>query len=213
MASAADTLTGFAGVVATGADRSIFDEIRRVDVAMTVWRREIEAGLAAWLDALPSDRLPDQRFITPRNRAADAIAEACATAPECRERTALVADVSAVVDRYCEATLSSQVRVRLEAISDDACRRFHQDAVSARLLCTYRGAGTEWGYAERGAAPEKVHQLSRGDVAVLKGASVKSGLDHHVLHRSPPIEGAGVTRLLLVVDPVDWEEGADLSHA
>jgi hypothetical protein len=49
-------------------------------------------------------------------------------------------------------------------------------------------------------APSVVRQIERGTVALLRG---DDGTGEHwgVLHCSPSIEGSGVTRLLLAIDP------------
>ena len=92
-------------------------------------------------------------------------------------------------------------------------RKFHMDAVVARLVCTYRGSGTQYGTSVAGGDPEVIARVATGSPIVMRGSlwpeTPKSGL----LHRSPPIEGSGETRLLFVLDPVsDPEQTADLHH-
>jgi hypothetical protein len=86
-------------------------------------------------------------------------------------------------------------------VRDDACARFHVDNVRARLLCTYRGPGTEYAdLAAAAAGPEG--RLARGAVAVFRGLRWE-GAGVGLLHRSPPIDGTGATRLLLAIDAAD----------
>ena len=51
-------------------------------------------------------------------------------------------DVQAFLDAFETKLPGSQYRLRLHAISDDACRKFHQDRTFQRLIITYRGQGT-----------------------------------------------------------------------
>lgn len=180
--------------------------IQQADIALSVWRRPLDAGLAAWLDGLPAEVLPDARFVAPRLGLSAELDAALASLPPAPERSALKADIIALADAFCESVVVSQLRIRLEAIEGDACRRFHKDSVAARLLCTYRGPATEWGYAPEGGAPATVHALGRGEVSVWKGSKWPGAAPHDLVHRSPPIAGTGVARLLLVIDPSDPQQ-------
>ena len=55
----------------------------------------------------------------------------------------LAGDVAALAFIMAEVMRSPLLHLRLEAVSTDACRRFHIDNMTARMLCTYRGAGTQ----------------------------------------------------------------------
>ncbi len=89
------------------------------------------------------------------------------------------------------------MKLRLEVVETDACRRFHADFVTYRLLTTYCGAATQW---VRSTQPETIETLRAGDVAIFNGRVLLE--EPTILHRSPPIAGTGETRLLLVIDPV-----------
>lgn len=91
------------------------------------------------------------------------------------------------------------LRLRLECVEDDACRRFHADNIELRLLCTYLGPGTEW--LPDPAEPSAIRRVPPLAVAVLKGRAWRRG-GSPCIHRSPPIAGSGVRRLLLAVDPL-----------
>lgn len=99
------------------------------------------------------------------------------------------------------------VRLRLSRVTANACSKFHIDAITARLVCTYRGTGTQYGISHDGGGPKRMFTVPTGSPILLRGTlwpeSPRSGL----LHRSPPIEGSGETRLVLVLDPIfDPEE-------
>ncbi|MEM8851819.1 MAG: DUF1826 domain-containing protein, partial [Pseudomonadota bacterium] len=83
--------------------------------------------------------------------------------------------------------------------------RFHVDAIHARLVCTYRGPGTQYGLSTDGAPPTRVFTVPTGAPILLRG-SLWPGEATGLMHRSPPIEGTGITRLVLVLDAVDENE-------
>ena len=71
--------------------------------------------------------------------------------------------------------------------------------MTARLLLPLVGPGTQWMRA--GGDPERPEgDLQAGDVGIFKGRLWTR--DPVILHRSPPIAGAGITRVLLVIDPI-----------
>lgn len=208
MTTITDSSAQLSGAVVEGPAAAVLEATRQANVAMAVWRRTLPTALAHWLDAVAFDDLPNERMLAPRTEVRGAVEAACARLPADRERAALIEDIAAVAERFCDVARTPQARIRLDAVDDDACRRFHQDAIAARLLCTYRGPATEWGRAARGGAPDEINRLARGDVAILKGAQERSGLAHDLVHRSPPIEGTGAARFLLVIDPIDWSDDA-----
>ncbi len=117
-------------------------------------------------------------------------------------REALTDDVTMLVEGFSSILMLDLVRVRLEWITGDACRKFHADFVTARVICTYVGRGTEWIYgrtAPLDAAGVTIHHLGAGDAALFKGKLNNPGIP--LLHRSPPIAGTGERRLLLVISP------------
>ncbi len=105
-------------------------------------------------------------------------------------------------------------RARCEQVVDRACPRFHQDAVSVRLITTYAGPGSEWAFerelendldAETSTVRNRIRTLAPGDVAILKGSA--PGWEPWpdfpvVLHRSPPASRSS-PRLVLTFDPFE----------
>jgi len=173
--------------------------------ALVLWRRQVRLELASLVDGLAFAELPHLRF---EAIAADRVGEVLAAAlgPRAGKLAPLLADVADLARLYARATGSAPIRLRLEAIRDDACRRFHADQVRARLLCTYRGPATEWLAARdvRLAAdgyvadpePGAIRRLERFEVGLFAGALSP----RPCVHRSPPLSGSGRDRLLLVVD-------------
>ena len=178
--------------------------IHRPDCAAAIWRRQPLSSFQEWVDRLDPAHLPRARLILRPDAVRDAVTALCETAamPEDAERTRFVDDVAALADIFADLMRASFVRLRLDVVETNACRKFHVDAITARLICTYRGTGTQYGTAKDGAGPGQVFTVPTGTPIVLRGMlwpeSPRSGL----LHRSPPIEGTGETRLVLVLDPV-----------
>lgn len=110
----------------------------------------------------------------------------------------LANDIAALVRIFITVACSPAIRLRLEWIETDACRRFHMDMLTTRLLSTYVGPGTQWKLATWDDA--RAVGLRAGDVAILKGRLLAP--DAPVLHRSPPIVASGEQRLLLTLDTV-----------
>ncbi len=126
------------------------------------------------------------------------------------ERDMLIDDAAALASIFAELVKVPFLRLRLDVVTTNACRKFHIDAVTSRLVCTYRGTGTQYGISTDGADPERVFTVPNGAPIVLRGTLWPTNPKSCLLHRSPPIEGTGETRLVLVLDPVaDPDEHAD----
>lgn len=186
---------------------AILDE----DCAAAIWHRVPPPELARWIETLEPERLPKARVIVaPKDvrEVALQICEMCET-PDCEERMMLINDITALSEMFVGLTRARYLRLRLDVVTTNACRKFHVDAVTSRLICTYRGQGTQYGTGREGADPYPVETTPTGSPIITRGTlwpeTPRSGL----LHRSPPIEGTGETRLLLVIDPVKALENDD----
>lgn len=120
--------------------------------------------------------------------------------------TPLHGDLLDLSRRYAKASQSRTVKIRLETVRDDGCRRFHHDNVVMRLVVTYRGPGTQWvPLAFASAARDQqtayegpVNRIKTGDVALFRGK--KSGATDLIYHRSPPLAQGAPARLVAVID-------------
>ncbi|MEM7067770.1 MAG: DUF1826 domain-containing protein [Pseudomonadota bacterium] len=211
--------TIYNAVVGVGVSKSPsgLSAIRRPGCAAAIWQRTPTSAFQAWIDGLEPDRLPKARLILPPTQVRDAVAQICdlCGTPDCPERQMLADDTSALAAIFGDIMPVSHLQLRFDVVSDNVCRKFHIDAVTARLVCTYRGSGTQYGISTDGAEPKRVFSVPTGSAMLLRGTlwpeQPKSGL----LHRSPPIEGTGETRLLLVLDPVadsDRKPNRDTLH-
>lgn len=184
--------------------------IHREGCAAAIWQRVPLMRFQTWIDALPPEHLPKARMILAPDNVRHAMCDLCGLCgtPETPERAMLVDDIAALAHIFSAVMQAPYLRLRLDVIDTNACRRFHTDAVTARLICTYRGTGTQYGIAPDGTAPKHVSTVPTGAPILLRGSDWPEDPRAGLLHRSPPIEGPGETRLVLVLDPVLDPEGA-----
>ncbi|MEL6736270.1 MAG: DUF1826 domain-containing protein [Pseudomonadota bacterium] len=189
-----------------------FSAIKSEDCAAVVWRRRPLAEFQKWIDDLPSEALPKARLITKTEWTRDALREVIVGdgQHDSEERELLADDAAALATLFAQVTQAPYVRLRLDVVTTNACRRFHIDALTARLVCTYRGTGTQFGHSQDGEDPTDITTVPTASPIVLRGTEWPARPDPGLLHRSPPIEGTGETRLLFVVDPIfDLDEAQD----
>ncbi|ATG36079.1 hypothetical protein PhaeoP23_01944 [Phaeobacter piscinae] len=182
------------------------------DCAALIWQREAPANVQHWLDRVDPDRLPRGRVIVQPDMVARVFAEVCAMSrlPQGPEQDWLQADVTRLAGAFSSLMDTRYLRFRLDVVTTNACRKFHIDAIAARLVCTYRGTGTQLGLSHQGEPPAHVQTVATGFPLLLRGTRWPAQPASGLLHRSPPIEGSGETRLVLVLDPVtDPEEEVD----
>ena len=178
--------------------------IHRPGCAGAIWRRSPLPGFQSWIDALEPEVLPTGCMVLRPEDVRDAAFQICEASgtPDCTERTWLIDDAAALAEILAGQMGAPYLRLRFDVVTTNACRKFHIDAVTARLVCTYRGTGTQYGISIDGAEPRRVSTVPTGAPILLRGTlwpeHPKSGL----LHRSPPIEGTGETRLMFVLDPL-----------
>lgn len=208
MTVATDVLVGEAAGVFVAQKARDLSAIRRPGCAAAIWRRQPAPGFQAWIDGLDPARLPRARIILRPQAVRAAAVQICEVSgtPDSVERDVLVEDIATLADMFAELMHARWLRVRLDVVTTNACRRFHVDAVTARLLCTYRGTGTHYGVSTNGDTPVHIHTVPTGAPILLRGTLWPEMPRSGVLHRSPPIEGTGETRLVLVIDPVDDPE-------
>ncbi len=183
--------------------------IKGAGFAAVIWERK-EPDFVPWLAALPPKLLPKTRVIVKPAQIVAEAEQACREAgtPDCEERDALLADITQLAETFAAASNAPYLRLRLDLVTTNACRKFHIDAVMSRLVCTYRGTGTQYGNSPDRSDPAVFDTVPTANPIVLRGTLWPETPSAGLLHRSPPIEGTGETRLLLVLDPVFDLEGA-----
>jgi len=186
---------------------------------MAIWAREAPSPLKNWLGLVSRAWLPHGRVLIAPDEAEAALKVMLSDAGASVRAGAqpFIDDASGVVLHFAEIAGSDLVDVRLEAVTHDGCWKFHRDCVPFRLITTYIGPGTEYvDPADAGRALDDqrdyagpLNRVPAYGVAVFKGSSGPSGMG--VVHRSPPIAGRGLHRLVLCVNapsstsPVRWD--------
>lgn len=187
------------------ADPAVLSEIAATDCNLAVWQRPAFADFTPLTAGSPRDL----RFTsTPDALSADlarALAEGGFGGGEALH-LALVGDARRLARLFCAAMDLASFELRLEVVRTDSCRKFHADYVTARLITTYVGEGTDWldaadaARVAAGEAPRRINRFAPFDVGVFKG---RLASENPAIHRSPPIAGSpGGARLLLVLNPV-----------
>jgi hypothetical protein len=201
-------------IVPHACDESVLTRIHEHPVNIAVWQRSLPVPFQDWLISLSSASLPKTRFVA-RPKECAAIFQDIWKEHGQTDATAmqLSADMARLCCLFSQIMGVPNIHVRLEAVTSNACKKFHIDCVKARLITTYLGPGSEWGYAKEGTIPKRIHQLSTGDVALFKGCLFPGFQMPQVLHRSPPIAGTGMTRLVLCVDSAEGSFSADKTIA
>lgn len=109
----------------------------------------------------------------------------------------LAVAITGLATRFAALMRCDTVRIRLEGVTGNACRKVHADYTDLRLICTLAGPGTDYTLGDDPDAP--LLRVAPGVVALFKGHMFGPG-HSACLHRSPPIEGSGEGRLVLVID-------------
>ena len=140
--------------------------------------------------------------------------------PEQAGREMLAEDIAFIAEAYSDLMGCTTVGLRLEVVRHAMCPRFHVDHTGIRLLCTYRGAGTEWlddrfadrsrlGTVSNGLSDEEsgivtqstgIYKVPPFAIALLKGSAWQGNVGGGIIHRSPPVSPHTAPRVLLALD-------------
>lgn len=128
--------------------------------------------------------------------------------PEGQARRILSADAAFLAGLLHDLTGCPRLGLRLVGLSRAMCPRFHTDRVGLRLLCTYRGPGTQWLDDQRydrrrlPAQPAGANwcEADAFDIVLLKGAAWPGNEHLGAIHRSP--DPGGAPRALLSIDAI-----------
>lgn len=209
MSAAAERTVG--AQVAESQNPGVLATISNPATTLAIWRRPLPSAVRFAAEAVCKTVLDYSSIFDPHNQAdvdrvcADLEVETgAAISPIAYD---LVGLACLFVD-ICDAT---PVRIRLETVEGDGCRRFHFDNVAMRLVVTYRGVGTQWvspeyaaaAYAQQTDYNGPLNEIGAGDVALFRGK--RSNVLGMTLHRSPPKVAASLPRLVGVID-CTWPE-------
>ena len=175
-----------------------------------ILKRDLPENVKSWINTFGAKNLPSGRVTLKREDVSSAAHQLCQIAemPAGKERAWFEADISTLASHFFKILKSKYIRLRLDVVTTDACRKFHIDAVRARLICTYKGLGTQIGNLNEDGEVVSIKQLESGVPMILRGSLWPGNAKAKLVHRSPPIEKLGEERLLLVLDAVDDPEDA-----
>ncbi len=114
---------------------------------------------------------------------------------------ALQALIDTASRRFAKVMGCNWLKLRVELIDNNACTKVHADYTDVRLIQTLAGPGTD--YAPDGDPQAPLARVPTGWVGLFKGALYPraDGEGHSPCpHRSPPIAGSGIRRLVIVID-------------
>ncbi len=180
----------------------ILQAIREEDCNLAIWRRPPLADFTPLVEGTPSDL----RFETTPAQVETALLAALGHNGFAGHalHALLAQDVARIAGLFCAALDLARFELRLEFVRTDSCRKFHADYVTARLITTYAGEGTDWldhadaARVAAGEEPRRINRMNAFDVGLFKG---KLSTDRPAIHRSPPIAATGGERLLLALNP------------
>jgi hypothetical protein len=194
------------------------DLLRQIDVPnvnLCLWQRPDNLAIIRELSSLKATDLPDVRCPTTLSSFDDdvcSLLQQQGLDPLAFKNWRV--DLLRLADLYFKVSENRDVTLRLVTTDDDECRRFHVDYSDLRMLCTYRGPGTEWltndqvdRLAQSSGAPNESiirfgvpSQFETFSAAIMKGDAYPGNTGHGLVHRSPAIAGSGQTRVLFCLD-------------
>lgn len=187
-----------------------FSVLKEPGCAALVFRRDFDAAAQSWINGLDPATLPRTRCILRPEELHQAALHACNASgtPDTAERATFLQDIATLGAQFAAMLGANWLRLRLDVVTTNSCRKFHIDAVTARLVCTYRGTGTQYGISPDGSAPQHIFTVPTSAPLLLRGTLWPELPRAGLLHRSPPIEGSGETRAVMVLDPINDPEEA-----
>ncbi|RTL48516.1 MAG: DUF1826 domain-containing protein [Rhodocyclaceae bacterium] len=144
--------------------------------------------------------------------------------PDLPGRPALAKEVAELCMLYGDLLGCPYIGMRIEVVEGAMCPRFHVDRTGIRLVCTWRGSGTEWlddarldrsrlGIGSGGTPDEEsgllpaditIHQADNFELVLLKGSLWQGNQGQGAIHRSPAVVPEHSPRVLIALDAL-WE--------
>jgi hypothetical protein len=197
-------------------------DIAHPRISLALWRRQADPRIAREVADLTAERLPDGRIALSSSATQagcmarlQGLLQAHALEPE--GFGWWLADMAMLAELFADLvtrTLGPRpITARVETLDDVACPRFHVDRTCLRLLCSYRGPGTEWLPDEEidrlalenrqpneqiqcGAQPRALQPFW---VGLFKGECFPGNAGRGQVHRSPAVPPDGL-RVLFCLD-------------
>lgn len=199
----------------TGESPTVLTDIYQDHINMVVWERTFSDELTQAIEEFVANNPDFSKSVNVSSESAyQELQRSLDDLPP-----ALVQNIAELVDMFCCLFDLKDAGVRLATLNSAMCPRFHVDRVPCRLVTTFYGTATQWlpnhvldrsklGHGSNGQPDHlsglyqdesDVQQLSRGDVALLKGGAWIGNEETALVHRSPMVS-AQENRLLLTLD-------------
>ena len=191
-------------LVQTVSDISFLSDFVNKSYYGTIWNRKIPIKIQDWLNKTDPSLIPSFREICHKNEVSKKIINIFENSKLTNKKDTdwLIQDITNLSEFFSNLMKVDYIRLRMEVVSTNSCRKFHMDAVKSRLICTYRGQGTQYGISMDGSDPKNFKTTPTGSPILLRGTLWIENNPKIILHRSPPIEGTGETRFVFVIDPI-----------
>lgn len=189
-----------------GIDPLVFSHIYAEQYNMVVWRRNLTANLNLGVaQLLQIDSNFKKAIIVKPEEVVDKL---MLEFPKAAFARPLFEDMAELADMFACLFELDYVGLRLSAMQQPMCPKFHVDQVPCRLISTYQGAATQWLANDsierdqlkiKGFEPQTIQALTTGDVALLKGEKWQGNENLGLVHRSPE-QKPNCSRLLFTLD-------------
>ena len=106
------------------------------------------------------------------------------------------------------------VGLRMAQTDQAMCPGWHFDKTSIRLVCTYKGPGTQWvknqdlnrhSLRSQNHQEQPFYQASEGEIVLLKGSLWQNNEAYGAIHRSPAVDASEGLRMVVTIDPL-WND-------
>ena len=198
---------------ADGQHSGILQSINFPETNLALWHREENLEISREISYLTPYSLADERHMSDFASFESDLKRVFISQgldPDCFAN--LRVDLQQITGLFQSIRQPEEICFRLVTTDQDDCRRFHLDRVRLRLITTYQGPGTEYlkeleadRQAERsGGTNEDIMKLGTSSqfpphsVGIMKGDPHNEG--RGLIHRSPPVFGTGITRVLFCLD-------------
>lgn len=193
-----------------------FSRIHSPESSLLIWDRLVLPAIGLELEIVGADAFPDVRARVHSGKVRDGLA-ALISAQGYDALSAFpgwLDDMTRLSEVFFDFAGHRPVTVRLETLARTGCPRFHVDHSYLRLVCTYRGPGTEWlddaqvdRAAQASGAPNEAivrfghpRCMPTFAVGLMKGCGYPGCADAGLVHRSPTVEPGDPARVLFCLD-------------
>ncbi len=176
-------------------------KIRDEGVSLSVWNRPLSGALQCATASICALMPVQQHFtLAPNDTVHEPLSATVGAFPGLSQSAADVwrEDLIELVVLAQSVAPTAPLRVFVQSRASHGHEPFHADHVALRLICTYRGAGTQY-LSNDSIDPASLRKIPTGAVAVMKGLRYPDQAQHALMHRSPPAEPAW-PRIVALID-------------